>query len=40
MNYSIFSADCTTHLKIAVVALMLGTGIASLGVAARFNEGN
>ena len=40
MNYSIFSADRATHFKIVVVALMLGTGIAGLGIAARFNAGD
>jgi hypothetical protein len=30
MNHSIYSADCTTHLKIVVVALVAGIGIAGL----------
>ena len=36
MNYSIYSADRTTHLKIVVVALAVGIGIASFEIAARF----
>lgn len=40
MNYSIFSADRPTHLKIVVVALVLSTGIASLAIAARFKAGD
>jgi hypothetical protein len=36
MNYSIYSADRTTHLKIVVVALVASIGIASLGIAAHF----
>ncbi len=40
MNYSIFSADRPTHLKIVVVALLLSTGIAGLGIAARFKAGD
>jgi len=31
MNYSIYSADRTTHLKVVVVALVAGIGIAGLG---------
>ena len=40
MNYSIYSADRTTHLKILVVALVTSIGIASLGIAAHFKAGN
>ena len=36
MNYSIYSADRTTHLKIVVVALVLSIGMASFGIAAHF----
>ena len=36
MNYSIYSADRTTHLKIVVVALVASIGIASFGIAAHF----
>jgi hypothetical protein len=32
MNYSIYSADRTTHLKIVVVALVTGIAIAGLGL--------
>jgi hypothetical protein len=40
MNYSIYSADRTTHLKIVVVALVAGIGIASFGIAAHFKAGD
>ncbi|MBX9647530.1 MAG: hypothetical protein K2X57_10795 [Xanthobacteraceae bacterium] len=40
MNYSIYSADRTTHLRIVVVALLAGIGIASFGIAARFKAGD
>jgi hypothetical protein len=36
MNYSIYSADRTTHLKIVVVALVASIGIAGFGIAAHF----
>jgi hypothetical protein len=36
MNYSLCSADRTTHLKIVVVALVAGIGIASFGTATHF----
>ena len=36
MNYSIYSADRTTHLKIVIVALAASIGIASFGIAAHF----
>ncbi len=39
MNYSICSADRTTHLKIVVIALAASIGIASLGIAAHFKAG-
>jgi hypothetical protein len=35
MNHSIYSADRTTHLKIVVVALVAGIGIAGLGLLCR-----
>ena len=38
MNYSIYSADRTTHLKIVVVALVASIGIASFGIAAHFDQ--
>lgn len=40
MNYSIYSADRTTHLKIVVVALAASIGIASFGIAAHFQAGD
>jgi hypothetical protein len=36
MNYSIYSADRTTHLKIVVVALVASIGVAGFGIAAHF----
>ena len=39
MNYSIYSADRTTHLKIVVVALVASIGIASFGLTAHFKAG-
>jgi len=35
MNYSIYSADRATHLKIVVVALVAGIAIAGLGLLSR-----
>jgi hypothetical protein len=35
MNHSIYSADRTTHLKIVVVGLVAGIGIAGLGLFPR-----
>ncbi|OAE97358.1 hypothetical protein AYJ54_35240 [Bradyrhizobium centrolobii] len=35
MNHSIHSADRATHLKIVVVALVAGIGVAAFGIAAR-----
>ena len=37
MNHSIHSADRATHLKIVVVALVAGLGVAAFGVATRSN---
>ena len=37
MNHSIHSADRTTHLKIVVVALVAGIGVAAFGIATRTN---
>jgi hypothetical protein len=36
MNYSIYSADRTTHLKIIIVALVASIGVASFGIATHF----
>jgi hypothetical protein len=38
VNYSIYSSDRTTHLKIVVVALVAGIGVASFGIATRFKS--
>jgi hypothetical protein len=35
MNHSIYSADRTTHLKIVVMALVVGIAVAALGISAR-----
>jgi hypothetical protein len=35
MNYSIYSADRTTHLKIVVMALIAGIAVAGFGISAR-----
>lgn len=35
MNHSLHSADRATHLKIVVVALIAGIGVAALGITAR-----
>ena len=35
MNYSIYSADRSTHLKIVVVALVAGIAVAGFGISAR-----
>ena len=35
MNWSLYTADRATHLKIVVVALIAGIGIAGFGIAAR-----
>ena len=37
MNFSIYSIDRTTHLKIVVVALVTGIAIAGLGLSSRIN---
>jgi len=34
-NFSMFTADRTTHLKIVVVSLVCATLVAGIGVAAR-----
>ncbi|MBR1147691.1 hypothetical protein [Bradyrhizobium sp. AUGA SZCCT0431] len=35
MNHSIYSADRMTHLKIVVVALVMGILVAGFGISAR-----
>jgi hypothetical protein len=38
VNHSIYSADRSTHLKIVVVALVAGIGVAGFGILARSNS--
>ncbi len=38
MNHSIYSADRMTHLKVVVVALIAGIGVAGFGISARVNS--
>ncbi|MDR3489161.1 MAG: hypothetical protein P4M05_30210 [Bradyrhizobium sp.] len=38
MNHSIHSADRSTHLKIVVVALVVGIAVAGFGISARTNS--
>lgn len=40
MNHSVYSADRMTHLKVAVIALMAGIGLAGFGIAARISTGD
>ncbi|MDA9431732.1 hypothetical protein [Bradyrhizobium sp. CCBAU 51627] len=35
MNHSIYSADRSTHLKIVVMALVVGIAVAGFGITAR-----
>jgi hypothetical protein len=37
MNYSIYSADRATHLRIVVIALVASIGVAGLGIAAHLS---
>jgi ABC-type proline/glycine betaine transport system permease subunit len=37
-NFSLFTADRMTHLKIVVVSLLCATLVAGVGVAARIND--
>ena len=39
-NFSMFTADRITHLKVVAVALVCATLVAGLGVAARVAEGS
>jgi hypothetical protein len=39
MNHSIYSADRTTHLKIVVIALVIGIAGMGLGLSSRANSG-
>jgi hypothetical protein len=38
MNHSIYSADRTTHLKIVVIALVIGIAGTGLGLSFRSNS--
>ena len=40
MNHSIYSADRMTHVKVVVIALVAGIGVAGFGIAARINAGD
>ena len=40
MNHSMYSADQMTHLKIVVIALVAGIGVAGFGIAARIKTGD
>jgi hypothetical protein len=37
-NFSLFTADRMTHLKIVLVSLVCATLVAGIGVAARVND--
>ncbi len=39
-NFSLLTADRTTHLKIVVVSLICATLVAGIGVAARLTDGS
>ena len=38
MNHSIYGADRATHLKIAVVTLLMATAVAGLGLSLRYSK--
>ena len=40
MNHSVYSADRMTHVKVVVIALMAGIGVAGFGIAARISTGD
>ena len=40
MNHSMYSADQMTHLKIVVIALVAGIGVAGFGIATRIKAGD
>jgi len=39
-NFSLLTADRTTHLRIVVVSLICATLVAGIGVAARLTDGS
>ena len=40
MNHSMYSADQMTHLKIVVIALVAGIGVAGFGIATHIKTGD
>ena len=40
MNHSMYSADQLTHVKVVVIALVVGIGVAGFGIAARIKTGD
>jgi hypothetical protein len=40
MNHSIYSADRTTHLKIVVIALVIGIAGIGFGLSSRTDSGS
>jgi hypothetical protein len=40
MNHSIYSADRTTHLKIVIIALVIGIAGVGLGLSSRSDLGS
>jgi hypothetical protein len=38
MNHSLYSADRATHMKIVTVALLAGTLVVGIGIAARVSN--
>ena len=40
MNHSMYSADQVTHVKILVIALVVGIGVAGFGIAAHIKTGD
>jgi hypothetical protein len=40
MNHSMYSADQLTHVKVVVIALVAGIGVAGFGIASRINSGD
>jgi len=40
MNHSFYSADRSTHLKIVVVALVMGIAVAGVALSSRLDAGS